>query len=300
MVRGWDLYLWGFVSWGGMMCSSTSPQLFGCSLSYYFKPIPSDSTLEWLNGATDGLGSLLLCSTLLGFKMFCQPSWFWVFLWHFPFKHGVMGCYAAEATDLGFVCFVVIHPFVSQQSWFGFFFCFMNFPSLLPPFPDGHMMLISDSRHVLDIPSEECSSNKLAMGSQHNWCYLSVQLCQNAQRSHWSLQERICSNIPLEFTIVLNGHIWVPHKHHIFTAQPPSTMAETSICGGSLLHLSGRFPSCQRSARRGAQPCGQCHTLGERCRWLLSMMVVVYGRGLWVVAFQIVSLPFFQKEICFF
>ena len=46
---------------------------------------------------------------------------------------GVMGCGAAEATGLGFVCFVVINPRVlSANSDLGFFFiCFINIPFCL-------------------------------------------------------------------------------------------------------------------------------------------------------------------------
>ena len=49
-----------------------------------------------------------------------------------------MGCGAAEATGLGFVCFVVISPRVlsANRVDLGFFFCFTNFP-ILPPPPPG-------------------------------------------------------------------------------------------------------------------------------------------------------------------
>ena len=44
-----------------------------------------------------------------------------------------MGCVAAEATGLGFVCFVVINPCVlsANRVYLGFF-CFINFPTLSP------------------------------------------------------------------------------------------------------------------------------------------------------------------------
>ena len=46
----------------------------------------------------------------------------------------VMGCGAAEATGLGFVCFVVINPCVLSANRVDLvFFCFINFPILLPP-----------------------------------------------------------------------------------------------------------------------------------------------------------------------
>ena len=45
-----------------------------------------------------------------------------------------MGCGAAEATGLGFVCFVVISPCVLSANRVDLgFFCFINFPILLPP-----------------------------------------------------------------------------------------------------------------------------------------------------------------------
>ena len=61
---------------------------------------------------------------------------------------GVMGCGAAEATDLGFVCFVVINPCVlsAYRVYFGIFCCcflllfhkspiISKFPSFYPPPP---------------------------------------------------------------------------------------------------------------------------------------------------------------------
>ena len=57
---------------------------------------------------------------------------------------GVMGCGAAEATGLGFVCFVVINPRVLSANkvdlgsfffFFFFFFFFINYPILPPHHP---------------------------------------------------------------------------------------------------------------------------------------------------------------------
>ena len=53
-----------------------------------------------------------------------------------------MGCCAAEATDLGFVCFVVINCQPTELIWA--FFLFHNFSNFTPPppslmtTPDGH------------------------------------------------------------------------------------------------------------------------------------------------------------------
>ena len=55
-----------------------------------------------------------------------QQSWFWVFFLFFWKLSNYTGCGAAEATGLGFVCFVVINPDLC-------FFCFINFPILSPP-----------------------------------------------------------------------------------------------------------------------------------------------------------------------
>ena len=58
------------------------------------------------------------------------------YFYNFPFSHaGVMGCGTAKATDLSFVCFVIINPCVlssANRVDFGLF-CFINFPFLLPP-----------------------------------------------------------------------------------------------------------------------------------------------------------------------
>ena len=48
---------------------------------------------------------------------------------------GVMGCGAAEATDLGFFCFVVMNPRVLSANRVERLFLFINFPISLPP-PD--------------------------------------------------------------------------------------------------------------------------------------------------------------------
>ena len=49
---------------------------------------------------------------------------------------GVMGCGAAEATGLGFVCFVVINPPVLSANRVDFgLFCFIDFSFLHPPPP---------------------------------------------------------------------------------------------------------------------------------------------------------------------
>ena len=67
---------------------------------------------------------------------------------------GVMGCGAAEATDLGFVCFFFVNPRVlsANPSWF-WAFCVINFPILPPPpvqrltyrfeAPSGHVLVAS-------------------------------------------------------------------------------------------------------------------------------------------------------------
>ena len=46
-----------------------------------------------------------------------------------------MGCGAAEATDMGFVCFVVFFPSVLSVNRvdLGFVFCFLDFPIYPPP-----------------------------------------------------------------------------------------------------------------------------------------------------------------------
>ena len=49
---------------------------------------------------------------------------------------GVMGYGAAEATGLGFVCFIVVNPCVLSANRVGLgLFCFIDFPILLPPPP---------------------------------------------------------------------------------------------------------------------------------------------------------------------
>mgnify|MGYP003571746643 CR=1 FL=1 len=54
----------------------------------------------------------------------------------FLFQFHPMGCGAAEATGLGFVCFVVINPCVLSANRVDLgFFLFHKFPILLPPPP---------------------------------------------------------------------------------------------------------------------------------------------------------------------
>ena len=49
-----------------------------------------------------------------------------------------MECGAAEATGLGFVCFVQSLCVVSQQNWFGVFFLLHKFSNFTPPPPQAH------------------------------------------------------------------------------------------------------------------------------------------------------------------
>ena len=67
-----------------------------------------------------------------------QKNWGFFCFINFPIFPGVMGCSAAEATGLGFVCFVVINPrvFSANRVDLGFFLfhIFSNFPP--PPQSD--------------------------------------------------------------------------------------------------------------------------------------------------------------------
>ena len=52
---------------------------------------------------------------------------------HIFYPHaGVMGCGAVEATDLGFVCFLLLSTVCCQPTDFGLF-CFINIPIPPPP-----------------------------------------------------------------------------------------------------------------------------------------------------------------------
>ena len=74
---------------------------------------------------------------------------------------GVMGCGAAEATGLGFVCFIVLNPRILSANGVDLgFFCFINGP-ISPPPPsllrhtfDGHSDRINDI-HFLN---QQCGS----------------------------------------------------------------------------------------------------------------------------------------------
>ena len=74
------------------------------------------------------------------------------FLHHLP-PAGVMGCGAAKATGLGFVCFVVIIPRVlSANSVELGVFCFINCP-FTPP-PQAHVVMATWRTEVTKEPSE--------------------------------------------------------------------------------------------------------------------------------------------------
>ena len=80
-----------------------------------------------------------------------------------------MGCGAAEATGLGFVCFVVINPLVLSNNWFVLAFIFVPIFSLslslsLPPPPARSFIIIplilqaESMGRQMKVPYFECSA----------------------------------------------------------------------------------------------------------------------------------------------
>ena len=101
----------------------TYPQSLDWFCSQHARPLPPSlyreiyGTCSWLKSASDGpfwwrwrRRQSVACEGV---------DWDNIYLPPLTPLYGVMGCGAAEATGLGFVCFVVINPRVlSQQSWF--------------------------------------------------------------------------------------------------------------------------------------------------------------------------------------
>ena len=66
---------------------------------------------------------------------------------------GVIGCGAAEATDLGFVCFVINPCVLLATELIWVFFCFINFQILPPPPPECRGRSSRGSTHGCICPS---------------------------------------------------------------------------------------------------------------------------------------------------